>query len=194
MLEWLTQLDLDLFRFINSGLANPVTDMLMPIVTSETLLRVLYGIAVVLLVWRGDARLRWLALFSVLLIVASDQLNSGFLKSYFGRLRPCNALDNVHLLVSCGGGKSFPSSHAANSFAQATFFSLFAPRLKWALLGFATLVSLSRVFVGVHYPADLIVGAVVGMSVGGAIFILFDRLKPHENWYPRRANRATPHK
>ena len=166
MLELFTQLDTSLFLFFNVTLANPVTDLVMPIVTSDWLLRILYAAAVVLLLIFGNARLRWVVLFSVIVVALTDQLSAGLLKPMIGRLRPCQVLDNINLLVACGGGKSMPSSHAANSFGQAVLFSLMYPRVRWPLLVFAGLVALSRVFVGVHYPFDILAGAVLGATVG----------------------------
>ncbi|MCX6835389.1 MAG: phosphatase PAP2 family protein [candidate division Zixibacteria bacterium] len=166
MIEFLSQIDTALFLFMNVTLANPVTDLIMPVITSDWLLRILYAIAVVLLLIFGNARLRWVALFSVLVLVVTDQVSAGLLKPMIGRLRPCQTLQNIHLLVNCGGGKSMPSSHAANAFGQAVLFSVIYSRWAWPLLVFAALVALSRVFVGVHYPFDILVGAIIGAAVG----------------------------
>ena len=166
MLEFLSEIDTALFLFLNVTLANPVTDLIMPVITSDWLLRILYAIAVVLLLVFGNARLRWVALFSVLVLAVTDQVSAGLLKPMIGRLRPCQALQNIHLLVNCGGGKSMPSSHAANAFGQAMLFSVIYRRWAWPLLVFAALVALSRVFVGVHYPFDILVGSIIGAVVG----------------------------
>jgi len=166
MFEFLSEIDTALFLFLNVTLANPVTDLIMPVITSDWLLRVLYAIAVVLLLIFGNARLRWVVLFSVLVLAVTDQASAGLLKPMIGRLRPCHALENINLLVNCGGGKSMPSSHAANAFGQAVLFSAMYRRWAWPLLVFAALVALSRVFVGVHYPFDILVGSILGAVVG----------------------------
>ena len=95
------------------------------------------------------------------------------MKPYFGRLRPCNdpvMKQVVHLLVPCGGGKSFPSSHAANHFSLAVFSSMtvgkFAKWLTPAWLVWAAVVSYSQVYVGVHYPLDVLVGGTLGACIG----------------------------
>ncbi len=175
MLEFLANMDRALFFFINVHLANPVTDVLMPVVTSDDLLRVLYGAALVILLWRGNDRLRWLVLFSAMAVAATDQLSSGLFKAAIARPRPCHVLDGIHMLVDCGGGFSMPSSHAANAFGQAALFAYHARNALWYLVGFATLVALSRVFVGVHYPADILAGGVLGATVGLAIAWIFSR-------------------
>jgi len=168
MFAFLTDIDQVLFLFFNVTLANPVTDLIMPILTSDMLLRIMYAVAVIVLLIFGNGRLRWLVLFSVLVLLVTDQLSAGLLKPMIGRLRPCQVLENINLLVDCGGGKSMPSSHAANAFGQAVLFSLAYRRWAWPLLVFAALVALSRVFVGVHYPFDILVGAVIGSGIGCA--------------------------
>ncbi len=175
MLETLAELDRALFVFVNSGLANPVTDFVMPIVTSDNLLRIAYAAAMLLILWRGDARMRWLVLVSAIVLVFTDQLSAGLLKPMVGRLRPCHVLENINLLVGCGGGKAMPSSHAANAFGQAILFAVLYVRVRWWLVGFATLIAVSRVFVGVHYPADILVGALLGTLVALALAFVFER-------------------
>ncbi|HUV29772.1 MAG TPA: phosphatase PAP2 family protein [Acidobacteriota bacterium] len=166
MLEFLAEIDRVVFLFVNLTLANPVTDFLMPIVTSDTLLKVLYGTVVLAMLIKGDRKLRWLVVASGLTLLLSDQVSAGLLKPAIGRLRPCHTMTVVHLLVGCGGGKAMPSAHAANVFAQATLFGYHYPRARTYLFSFAALVAISRVFVGVHYPGDVLAGAVLGTAIG----------------------------
>lgn len=177
MLDTLQSIDATLFRFVNSTLANPVTDFIMPLVTSDWNLRIVYAVVMLLLLWRGSKETRWLVAFSIVTMLIADQLASGFLKDLIGRVRPCHTLENVHLLVNCGSGKSMPSSHATNAFAQAAFFVVSYRRHAWWLFAMASLIALSRVFVGVHYPFDIIAGAVLGIMVGVAIAWLNSTLR-----------------
>lgn len=192
MLDWLADIDRAVFVFVNSGLANPFTDAVMPFITSNDMLRTLYGLALLLCLWQGDSRLRWLVLFSGLTLLFTDQITANLLKDLIGRPRPCHAesmLPNVHLLVGCGGGKSMPSAHAANAFGQAFLFGLAYRNIRVYILSFASLVALSRVFVGVHYPGDILVGAILGFLIGWCwlqlhrLFMLW--------WDQRQAARAT---
>ena len=173
MLEFLAGIDHALFIFLNVTVANPFTDALMPVVTDDMFLRVLYGAAMGAILWRGDARLRWLVLASALVLLLTDQTSSHLLKPLIGRARPCHVLENINLLVGCGGGLSMPSSHAANAFGQGVLFSLVIRQTKWYLWVFAAVVAISRVFVGVHYPGDVFVGAVIGGGYGWLIAIAF---------------------
>ncbi|HHI02755.1 MAG TPA: phosphatase PAP2 family protein [candidate division Zixibacteria bacterium] len=168
MLEFLMQLkaiDSELFFFINQTLANPVTDMFMPFVTGDTNLRIFYAACLFLILWKGDTKLRLAVIFSLVTVAICDQLVSSLLKPLLARPRPCHELE-VHLLVGCGGGLSMPSSHAANLFGQAFFFRKVAPFTGKYLIPLAIVVALSRVFVGVHYPADILVGSALGTLVG----------------------------
>ncbi len=173
MLETLKIIDETLFLFLNFSIANPITDLIMPIITSDMLLRVGYGLTVILLLWKGDARLRWLVLFSALALLLSDQTSSKLLKPMIERIRPCHVLTDINLLVGCGGGYSMPSSHAANAFAQAALFSITVKKTKWYLWVIAGVIAISRVFVGVHYPFDVLAGTALGSLIGLIVALLF---------------------
>jgi undecaprenyl-diphosphatase len=175
MLDVLHHLDQAVFLFLNVELANPVFDVIMPVITSDSFLRFSFGVALVLLLWKGPSRTRWLVLYSLLTLGVTDQLSSHLLKPLIGRARPCQVLGTIHLLVVCGGGKAMPSSHAANAFGQAMLFALAFPRARVYLLVAAGLIAISRVFVGVHYPGDVIVGSVLGCLCGAAVFYIFTR-------------------
>ncbi|MBK7142805.1 MAG: phosphatase PAP2 family protein [bacterium] len=166
MLEWLAQIDRAIFLFLNVQAANPVTDLCMPVITSDTLLRIAYAITVILVLWKGDRRLRWTVLVSAVTLLLTDQLAANFLKNYFDRPRPCHTLPDINLLVNCGAGFSMPSAHAANAFGQAIVWGMRAKHLLWYLLGIAFVIAISRVFVGVHYPGDVLVGGGVGVLIG----------------------------
>ncbi|MEZ5360524.1 MAG: phosphatase PAP2 family protein [Candidatus Zixiibacteriota bacterium] len=183
MLDWLLQIDTDLFFFINQTLANPVTDFIMPIITNENFLRIFYGTLILSLLIFGKKRFIWIIVFSIIVVALSDQISSSFLKPLIGRLRPCKELA-VHLLVNCGAGKSFPSSHAANLFGQAVFFGLLFRKIRWYFILFAFLVAISRIFVGVHYPLDMLGGIVVGSMCGGAMAFAVIKLKGHNKLTP----------
>ena len=177
----LFSVDSTVFVAINQTLANPVTDALMPIITNDNVLRIGYAIVAALLLWKGGTRVRWAVITSALVIALSDQLTSAALKPLFARVRPCHdtVMAGVHLLVGCGGGKSFPSSHAANAFSVCVFYPValagrtWPRRLTLALMALAATVALSRVFVGVHYPGDVLGGAVLGALCGAGVGALF---------------------
>ncbi len=120
----------------------------------------------------------WLVvLAAILLIVLSDQISVHAFKFVFLRYRPCHNLilqSQVHLNDGCGGMYGFISSHAANTFALAMFlFLLLRDKLKhigWFMFPWAAFVSYSRIYNGVHYPADVACGAIVGMGIGVLVY------------------------
>lgn len=166
MIETLLALDISLFHLINSSWTNSVFDVVFPFITNlnrQPAILALVLAVMIWAVWRGGERGRRVVLMMVLTIIVTDQVNSFVLKDLFGRVRPCHVLAEVRLLVDCGSGLSFPSSHAVNNFAGALVIGFFYPRALWYLMGFATVVAYSRVYVGVHYPSDVLGGAIVGL-------------------------------
>ena len=178
MLETLQQIDTSIFYFINVTLSNSITDFIMPLITYDKGLRNIYALAMIILLWKGDKKMRWMVLGSVVVLVLTDQISAGLLKNWIGRMRPCHVFDlnSIHLLVDCGGGKSMPSAHAANAFGQAVYFSIFYKQPRVYLFVYATLIALSRVFVGVHYFSDILVGSMIGVFAGVLIAHLFERV------------------
>ena len=102
------------------------------------------------------------------------------MKTWFDRLRPAAADASIHPLVASPRTGSMPSTHAATAFAAAVAISLVHPKLRWPLLLLATLISLSRVWLGVHFLSDVIVGAALGAAIGWAVW-----------WLSRVAGRAS---
>lgn len=189
MADFLYSIDLSVFYFINHSLQNLLFDGVMPFLTDlnkKPGVLVVVAIGWVAVFIKGGPRGRTVALLLIPTIVFSDQLSSAFLKSLFERLRPCHALSDVHLLVPCGSGHSFPSSHAVNNFAGAFVVSYFYRKLQWALYGFAGMVAFSRVYVGVHYPSDVLVGALVGIGCGALVIVVFQQ---GERWWKKYRSR-----
>jgi undecaprenyl-diphosphatase len=165
-----------MFRFVNGSLNNPVFDVLMPFLTDLNKQRIVIVIVAVLILWmllRGSRQVRIAAILLIVTIIISDQLSSSVIKYWFDRPRPCHVLHNVRLLVSCGSGYSFPSSHAVNNFAGAIVLAFFIPRAKWWFFLFATIIAFSRIYVGVHFPFDVLGGGVIGLLCGGCIIFAF---------------------
>jgi len=115
---------------------------------------------------------------SVMILLAltfliSDQLSSSVIKPLVQRIRPCNQngmSDMVHLLVNCGSGYSFTSTHAANHFAIAMFLiALLYKRFRWIIpvgLFWAFSVSYAQIYVGLHFPMDIVGGGILGLAIG----------------------------
>lgn len=186
MLDALVNFDKNLFLFLNQGLQNWAFDQVLPFLTDSN--RKPIGILILAALWlllltKGGRPGKIAALLLIPTIALSDQLNSSFLKFIIERPRPCAELANVHLLVGCGSGYSFPSSHAVNNFAAALVLSYFLPRWTWAFFVYAGVIAFSRIYVGVHYPSDVIAGAMIGMVVGWIVIVVF---RSAEEWWLKR--------
>ncbi len=172
MLDFLYQLDVKVFYFINHTIANPVFDKFFPFITEVKNWYIAYIILFLILVIKGGRLGRIAAIGSLLLITASDQFSSFFIKHLVERIRPCNALPDVRLLVGATQSFSFPSSHAVNNFAAAMYFTKLFPKYKWPLFIAAFLLAFSRPYVGVHYPSDIIAGAFIGIGIGYVLAVI----------------------
>lgn len=166
MLDFLYHIDTSLLYFLNGTISNPLFDKFFVFITEVKNWYLTYLILLLITFFKGG-RLGKISSIAVLfLITVSDQVSSFVLKDYFARIRPCNVLPDVNILVTCTESFSFPSSHAVNNFAVAVFFAILFPKLKWVLYSSAFLIALSRPYCGVHYPSDIIGGAVIGALIG----------------------------
>jgi undecaprenyl-diphosphatase len=173
LLENLIDLDTALFYFFNVKLQNGFFDLLMPVLTNLGYWRIPLGLMVILLLVFGKRKGRVTVLLLVVGIALSDQLCNSFLKPLIQRIRPCNVLENIHLLVNCTRAYSFPSSHAMNIFTGCLLLSYSYRKIRLLLFIIAILVSYSRVYVGVHYPFDVLAGVVLGIFCAFIIITLF---------------------
>lgn len=172
-------LDRELFLRINHGLASPLLDRLMPIVTDWRSWGLLLALAsLYLLVFRGR-RGRLAVLAVVLAFGTADALVSQVMKPGFGRLRPCRAVPEARVLAPCRGRNGFPSNHAANTAAATAALAVFYPPSLAATVPATALVGLSRIYLGVHYPGDIVagfaVGGLLGAGFGAGLSRLFGR-------------------
>jgi len=162
VLDWLVHADRAVFHAINHDGVNAFFDWLMPVLSDDGRFKIPFLAIFVLMMVFGKSRARTAALLVIPLIALSDQMSSNLIKHAVERIRPCHVLPDVRLLAGCSGSFSMPSSHAANSGAAAVHFALAYPRLAIPLGLFAFGVGYSRVYVGVHYPTDVLVGFAVG--------------------------------
>lgn len=134
------------------------------------------GVAVLFIWAKFGLRGKFLIFCSLSSILLSDPLSSRVLKALVHRIRPCHLVETPNLLTGCSDSFSFPSSHAVNIFAEATVLSLIYPKTAPFAYTFAALVGYSRVYVGVHYPFDVIGGAAIGILLGSAVVLAFRQL------------------
>ena len=166
MIEFLYSIDRSLFYFLNHTISNSLFDRFFPFITDVKHWYIAYIILWMILFFKGGRIGKIAAVMSIFLIAASDQISSSFLKNLIERPRPCNILPDVNILVFCSGSYSMPSSHAVNNFAVAGFFGTLFPKYRYIVYSVAALMALSRPYVGVHYPSDIIAGAIIGILIG----------------------------
>jgi undecaprenyl-diphosphatase len=175
-MDFLFNIDKWLFSVLNGQFINPVFDKFFPFITLQQNWNLLYIVLAAWLLWKGGKRGRVAIIILAVTIIISDQTASHILKPLIARLRPCNDLISVRLLINCGSGFSFPSSHAVNTFAAAFILSRFYSENKYLFYIIAALIAYSRVYVGVHYPSDVIAGSILGIIIAYLIVIVYEFL------------------
>ena len=178
MLDYIIQLDHSLFLFLN-GLHCAFLDPLMVFITGDFVWVPLYVVIAFFFFLKRNWQWGLLAVAAVLITFAlTDQSSVHLFKNTVQRLRPCHEpafYGIIHSLEHCGGQFSFISSHATNTFGFATITSfLFCKKwYSWVIFSWAIVVSYSRIYVGKHYPLDIICGALFGFLIGYCVWKLF---------------------
>lgn len=191
MLEQLIQFDQNLFFTINHGLSNSFFDWLMPALRNRFFWTPLYLFIIIFSI-RTYGKQGWIMiLFLGLTFGCTDFISSSLIKPTVQRLRPCNDPEiksDVKNLIDCGSGYSFPSSHASNHFGLAVFLIvMFFSKWKLILpigLLWAASISFAQVYVGVHYPVDILAGAILGGMIGFIMGKIILASKTFGTWNP----------
>lgn len=195
MIETLSQLDKELFFFFNSRHTS-FWDNIMYFLSEKEVWFPFYAALILGLVWQFK-KLSWIIILcAVMAIGASDFVTSGIMKPSFERYRPSRdeaLMEKVHIVNNYRGGRyGFVSSHSANTFALATFFFLiWRNRWKWSawLFAWAAIVSYSRIYLGVHYPGDILTGAIIGCIFGWLFYLVAKKVfekkfpKAYQNYF-----------
>jgi len=185
MIDWLISLDYRLFSLINASHA-PWANEVMVALSNKVNWVPFYLLMGALLVRKmGWARAGWAALTIALTIILSDIVSVHLFKNVFERLRPSHdplLAHSIRLLADAdgnpirGGLYGFVSSHAVNHFALAVLFSFFLSKKTWHTVLFfiwATAIGYSRVYLGMHFPGDVLVGGLLGMVMAGLAILVW---------------------
>lgn len=197
----LERLDQQLFLFLNS-LHSPFCDQMMYAISGRLIWIPLYLAILIFLGIKYKRKFLIILIFIILAATLADQMSVVF-KNMFHRLRPCqdpSIKTFVHLVNGeCGGLYSFVSSHAANTFDAAILSLLFIKR-RWysiSILIWAGVISYSRVYLGVHYPADVICGALLGAFIGWSVYSLYvltdNSILKNKPYFNTAQNRPSTH-
>jgi len=171
--ELLHFLDFTAWYYLNTVWTSEFQDLIVPFLRNQWTWAPLYLFLLVFMLMNYSYKgLIW-CVFFLGTFALSDQISAHVLKEIFQRVRPCNnphLSSIVHIIVPCGSGYSFPSSHAANHFSLGIFSAVtIGQRVRWvwpvAVL-WALSVSYAQVYVGVHYPLDVTCGGLLGIAIG----------------------------
>lgn len=188
ILQSLQHLDQSIFKAINNGCTNTFLDEILPIWRLKNTWIPLYILMFAAIVIRLKKQSIYWIIGIIIAVSLADIISSHWFKPYFDRVRPCNdVLLKPWVILRapyCPGNGSFTSSHAANHFAIAAFvnFSL-QPWLKWRGWIFylwALIICFAQIYVGVHYPGDILGGAVLGIALGWGISSLYNHYFRHK--------------
>ena len=179
----LIQWDRALFEKINGEWVNPFFDAAMPFLRNSLNWIPLYLFLFIFVLTNFKIKGLWWVVLCLSTIALTDMTGTYVFKHGFERLRPCSNpdfVDHVRLVLKqCSAGYSFISNHAANHFGMAAFFFVTFRHIlkKWAWVGllWAAAIAYAQVYVGVHYPADVFVGALLGLSFGITTGSLFNK-------------------
>jgi undecaprenyl-diphosphatase len=178
IIDFLLQLDFTIFEKIN-GLQLPLyLENFFTFWRNSYVWAPLYIFIISFAAFNFNEKAKWFIMFCLLTVGTTDIISSKVIKLNVQRLRPCNT-EHLEVInrVRCGSGYSFTSSHAANHFGLATFWVLclgfMRKRYKFLLLFWASLIGFCQVYVGVHFPLDVLFGSVVGVLIGYIFAKLF---------------------
>lgn len=170
-MDFIKNIDTNLFLFLN-GLHNSFFDEIMFYASNRFIWIPLYLIIIYFIVRKFKIKGIFISIILILTVALADDVSVHFFKNIFLRYRPCHNL-NIQNLVHivhghCGGQYGFISSHASNVFTVASMVSLIFKNKKVSIFIFvwAIFVSYSRIYLGVHYPLDVVVGALLGLTIG----------------------------
>ncbi|MBU3965970.1 MAG: phosphatase PAP2 family protein [Euryarchaeota archaeon] len=171
ILEYLESVDSAVFLNINHNLTNPLFDAVFPSLRELT-----YVIWLIVIVYFWSKNEKKLALL-LAVSIAAGAIFTYPLKFLIDRARPYETIESARLLTSAEYDPSFPSAHAEMSFLAATVVSRFHPEYAKYLYSFSFIVVLSRVYVGVHFPGDVVAGVIIGMMIGRGMLMVAKRKK-----------------
>ena len=180
MFETLDRIDRAVLLWVHDH-HNDIFDLIMPIITDADNWVLPILVLIFYLGFKGEKRGKITLVLLIFALALTDSICAQLLKPFFERIRPSHLdLDGLQLLVFKGGKWSMPSNHAANIFTFSVILSYFYKKYKMPLFLLAYLIAFSRVYVGVHYLGDVIIGSIFGYALGWMVLTLWVILKMRE--------------
>ena len=188
MLDFLNTIEINLLIWIQNQLSNGVFNILMPLITNEKNWLIPIFILIFKLGFQSGKKGKLSLIILIISLALTDAICAQILKPFFERIRPSHLnIEGFKILVSKGGKWSMPSNHAANIFSLAAILSYFYHKFTPFLYVLAFSIAFSRVYVGVHFVGDVVVGAIVGYSIAIVVLtfwgiIKLNEIKKDRNW------------
>ncbi len=181
-MESIIALDKEIYIWVQENLRTEFLDLFVPFLRMKITWIPLYLFLAFILWQEHKKKAIWFILGTLLVVGLTDPISSLWLKKLFARPRPCETTELLPYfpnLIHCSAAFSFPSSHAANHFSIAVFLGLSqlpnSKRLLPMLLVWATAICFAQLYVGVHYPSDLIAGALLGSLIAVLVYLPFQK-------------------
>ncbi len=183
-METLQNLDHIIFHWINHDISNVFFDYFFTFIRNKVVWLPLYLFLIAFFIFNFKTKGIIIILIAFVTIGIADFTSSSLIKPAVERLRPCNDVASNPKIISrvtCGSGYSFPSSHATNHFAIGIFFFLIFLKISKKFAYFfpiwALLISFAQVYVGVHYPFDILTGILIGSLIGYLEYKFFKQIE-----------------
>ncbi len=189
VMETLNNIDTQLFVFFNSFFSTTLLNYFFVAITDARFWIFPAIVAAVLFIRKEHNKALIVLFLAAVTIAISDPVSSQIFKPLLHRPRPCHPdyfINGAHMLFGLKSSLSFPSSHSTNIFALAFIFTMFYPSRWIWFFSFAVLIGFSRIYVGVHYPGDVLGGALLGVIIA---WIVYGAYLMAKKWINRSSNR-----
>lgn len=175
-MNWILDIDTALLRLFNLKLTHPLLDRVIPLFSYLDVWTIPLIVLLMFIVIKERLKGVVIVIGLGLTILLSETMSTMVAKELIDRVRPCHVHEWVRLIEGyCPKSPALPSSHATNIVASITFLAFFFPRWLFVMVPLALLVGYSRVYLGVHYPLDVIGGAILGAGCGWAVFMVLKK-------------------
>ena len=172
-MEYITNIDFTVLNWIHSTLSCGFLDSVMPVITKLGSKGAIW--LAVAFVMMCTKKYRSCGIIMVISLIAGVLIGNVFLKNIIARPRPCWINSEFNMLIGVPGDYSFPSGHTLSSAAAATVLTLENRKFGFGAIPVAALIAFSRLYLYVHFPTDIIAGALIGITIGYAAFKLIKK-------------------
>lgn len=189
IIETLNNIDTQLFVFLNSIISTTLLNYFFVAITDARFWIFPAIVASILFIRKEHNKALIVLLLAGITVAISDPVSSQIFKPLLHRPRPCHPdyfINGAHLLFGLKSSLSFPSSHSTNIFALAFIITMFYPSRWIWFFSFAVLIGFSRIYVGVHYPGDVLGGALLGVIIA---LLVYSGYLCSKKWIGLKSNR-----